>query len=442
MGIINERSCWEDEIYLLERDDLIAGGEDGVDNRPHWQLANRTVYLNDKISDLDVKFTDELNALALKIKDNIQVEIDNIHNDITDVKEEIGTGLRAYIAEGDNELSAQIQTLRVASGTTQARVSILEAKHNQVFDSQGKIVLSVLPDIIQHNRGSFPNEAAFPYTANDGDFAINMETGTMWIWDVSQNKWIDSGDNSAVTTVNSKTGDVVIGIDDIDSLRTLLNSHTSSISSHTTSIATNAKNIATNTKSIATNAQNITTNANAIASLKTGATTTNNNVTALGNVAMPLGSVVMFSGSFGGTGSRYPIPLGSSTPNTNWVLCDGTKTNGFAVPDLRGRMVMGASSTYAQGSTGGATTHTHTVKGSIGATTLTVNQMPAHTHTYNKRSGAGSQVGFGETCTIGTFNTGSTGGNGSHTHSLTLNTSSSANNLPPYYALAYIMRIK
>ena len=433
MGIINERSSWETSIYLIERNDLIAGGEGGVDNRPHLELANRTVYLNDRISDLDVKVSEKLSDLALKIKDNIQVEIDNIHTDITDVKEEIGTGLRAYIAEGDNELSAQIQTLRVASGTTQARVSILEAKHNQVFDSEGKIVINVLPDIIQHNRGSYPNEAAFPYTANDGDFAINMETGTMWIWDVSQNKWIDSGNNSAVTMVNGKTGDVVIGIDDIDSLRALLNSHTASISSHNAAI----DNIAINTK-------NISANAAEIEALKAGVNTTNTNVTTLVDVAVPLGSVVMFSGSFGGTGNRYPIPLGSTTPNTNWVLCDGVQTDGFAVPDLRGRMVMGANSTYTQGTTGGATTHTHTVSGNIGATTLDVSQIPSHTHTPLDWRGEGhsahTHFNFARQggATAGIY----TGGNGSHTHSLTINAASAASSLPPYYALAYIMRIK
>ncbi len=437
MGIINERSYWERDIYLLERNDLIAGGEDGVDNRPHRELANRTVYLNDRISDLDVKFTDDLNALALKIKDNIQVDIDAIHQDIIEVKDEIGTGLRAFIAAGDNELASQIHTLRVANGTASARLSILEAKHNEVFDSEGKIVINVLPDIIQHNRGSYPNEAAFPYTANDGDFAINMETGTMWIWDVSLNKWIDSGNNSAVTTVNGKTGDVVITIDDIDSLRALLNAYGTSINSHNDAIDTNTKNIAANTKNIAANAAEIE-------SLKAGITVTNTNIVTLVDVAMPLGSVVMFSGSFGGTGNRYPIPLGSDTPNTNWVLCDGVKTDGFVVPDLRGRMIIGANDTYEQGSTGGTTTHTHTVAGNIGATTLNVNQIPSHTHMNYYWSGEGhsAHTHFNFGCLTGTGTGTYVGGNGSHTHSLTLNTSSSANNLPPYYALAYIMRIK
>lgn len=279
MGTITESSQWEDSIYLLETNDLIAGGVDGVDNKPHWQLANRTVYLNDQITSLDAKFTEELNNLDLKIKDNIQVEINNIHVDLDDVKNEIGTGLRAYIAEGDNELAAQIQTLRVRSSVNSARVSALENKHNQIFDSSGKIVIEALPDIIQHNKGSFPNEESFPYTGTTGDYAINIETNTVWIWDSTVNKWVDSGDNSAVTKVNGKTGDVVINIDDIDNLRTLLESYQTNITNNNTTLVTNTnntavntKNIATNTKNIATNAKNIAANTAAINSLKTTVT--------------------------------------------------------------------------------------------------------------------------------------------------------------------------
>ena len=32
------------------------------------------------------------------------------------------------------------------------------------------------------------------------------------------------------------------------------------------------------------------------------------------------GTVVAFAGSFGGAGNRHPIPLGSSEPDTSWVL--------------------------------------------------------------------------------------------------------------------------
>ncbi|HBY9629576.1 TPA: hypothetical protein MJA58_19950, partial [Klebsiella pneumoniae] len=42
---INEISQWEEEIYLLRRNDRVLGGVDGVANMQARQLANRTQYL-------------------------------------------------------------------------------------------------------------------------------------------------------------------------------------------------------------------------------------------------------------------------------------------------------------------------------------------------------------------------------------------------------------
>ena len=65
-----------------------------------------------------------------------------------------------------------------------------------------------------------------------------------------------------------------------------------------------------------------------------------------------------------------PSPPDGAEPDTSWCLCDGTTTNGLPVPDLRGRMIMGASDAYAAGSTGGSATHAHVFSGTVGATTL------------------------------------------------------------------------
>lgn len=45
--------------------------------------------------------------------------------------------------------------------------------------------------------------------------------------------------------------------------------------------------------------------------------------------AVPIGGILPFSGTFGGTGNRFPIPLGSSEPLLSFCLCDGTTTNGL-----------------------------------------------------------------------------------------------------------------
>ena len=41
---------------------------------------------------------------------------------------------------------------------------------------------------------------------------------------------------------------------------------------------------------------------------------------------------------------------------------------------------MGQNSSYPVGKTGGSSTHNHSFTGTVGATTLTIDQMPNHTH--------------------------------------------------------------
>ena len=163
--------------------------------------------------------------------------------------------------------------------------------------------------------------------------------------------------------------------------------------------------------------------------------------------AVPIGGVLSFTGTFGGTGNRFPIPLGSSTPLTNWCLCDGTTTNGLPVPDLRGLFIRGASDSEPAGSTGGSASHTHSLSGTVGDTTLTVEQIAGHTHaSYGSRYGQnasspGSQFASdsGDRSNGGTQYTKATGGSLPHTHDLT-GESGDASSLPPYYALSFIMR--
>ena len=157
-----------------------------------------------------------------------------------------------------------------------------------------------------------------------------------------------------------------------------------------------------------------------------------------------IGTVVAFSGTFGGTGNRFPIPLGGTSPDTNWVLCDGTRTNGLAVPDIRDRMILGAGSEHSVGSTGGSETHEHGFSGTVGATTLSGNQMPSHNHAYIGSQGlypSADGIISGGTGNVGTGYVQNSGGSQSHTHSLSNISSGSASSLSPYYTLAFIMRI-
>ena len=164
---------------------------------------------------------------------------------------------------------------------------------------------------------------------------------------------------------------------------------------------------------------------------------------------VPIGGILPFSGTFGGTGNRFPIPLGGSAPLTNWCLCDGTTTNGHPVPDLRNRMIMCAGTTYKAGSTGGSASHTHSLSGTVGETTLNVNQLASHQHTQDTE-GISQKYGTSRTqkawgangaSSNNNFSVTATGGSQAHTHSLSGTKSGAASSLPPYYALALIMRI-
>ena len=100
------------------------------------------------------------------------------------------------------------------------------------------------------------------------------------------------------------------------------------------------------------------------------------------------------------SGSSATIPSG-------WLLCDGSSST----PDLRNRFVVGATSTYAVGATGGSAdaivvSHTHTA-------TVT---DPGHTHTLTPNnnictSTAGSSlaIGGGRELTATTLTTSTTG---------------------------------
>ena len=174
--------------------------------------------------------------------------------------------------------------------------------------------------------------------------------------------------------------------------------------------------------------------------------------------AFVAGMIMLWSGSSGS------IPAG-------WALCDG----GGGRPDLRNRFVIGAGSGYNVDATGGSTdavvvehdhgagnyatnntgSHTH------GAGTLITNNTGSHTHGYNTRT-LTSVHSYGDsnqsrpsnsTTSTNTGNagshshnvTGNTGSGGSHAHNISGNSNQSGvsgagKNMPPWYALCYIIK--
>jgi hypothetical protein len=143
---------------------------------------------------------------------------------------------------------------------------------------------------------------------------------------------------------------------------------------------------------------------------------------------IPAGGIFLWSGSIGS------IPAG-------YVLCNGS--NG--TPDLRDRFVVGAGSTYSVDATGGSAnsivvSHTHTA-------TSTVTD-PGHTHTTtinatNNQGTGPAWLFWGNNSSQGSgtnTTTSQTTGVTVATTVASAGTSGTNANLPPYYALCYIMK--
>ena len=148
--------------------------------------------------------------------------------------------------------------------------------------------------------------------------------------------------------------------------------------------------------------------------------------------------------TFGGSDGRRAIMPGETEAREDWILCDGgSDGKGGTVPDLRGRMILGASDEHTAGSTGGSETHSHSISGTVGATTLSVAQLASHKHPYSRATTGRLYTGggAGPLDQNVTDNTGQTGSSQSHTHSLSGATSKTASSLPPYYAGHYVIRV-
>jgi len=162
---------------------------------------------------------------------------------------------------------------------------------------------------------------------------------------------------------------------------------------------------------------------------------------------VPLGGIIIWSGA------ENAVPAG-------WALCNGQASNGRTTPNLQGRFVIGPSGGRGVGTIGG----TETV-------TLSVGQLPSHNHRVSGTTSAGGDhshpyddIYWSECCNylgnqgwIGSrgndYDNGPwttrkntlNAGNHSHYFDLTswpTGSGEAINNMPPFYALAYIMRVQ
>lgn len=152
------------------------------------------------------------------------------------------------------------------------------------------------------------------------------------------------------------------------------------------------------------------------------------------------GTVTAFSGTFK---DGYPVDKNTGLVNKEWHLCDGT--NG--TPDLRNRFIYGGDGTNS-GATGGETSHTLTeaelpkIKGDVQFRLVNenaniigeLNDIAADSGAFSFLRNSGSkwmtslQSGKSATANTDVLHL-AFGGNQPH------------NNMPPYYVLAFMMKL-
>ena len=151
---------------------------------------------------------------------------------------------------------------------------------------------------------------------------------------------------------------------------------------------------------------------------------------------------------FGGSDGRRAIMPGETEPRENWVLCDGGEDgHGGTVPDMRGRVVLGASEAHPAGSAGGSETHEHDLAGTVGETTLSIEQIAAHAHQWRHVqtwiSGETHADGVTKNGNINGDTHGTTttvGGSKPHDHPLE-GATDQADSLPPFLSFDMVVRV-
>ena len=276
------------------------------------------------------------------------------------------------------------------------------------------------------------NEAGTPSQNSGIEVERGTETNKTLVWDEAADKWTVGSETFVAGTVEANVTGNVTGnsagthtgavVGNASTATTLATARTISLAGDVSgSVSFNGSADVSITATIADDSHNH------VISNVDGLQTHIDTVTSSLGAVIPTGGIIIWSGS------AAAIPAG-------WLLCDGTSST----PNLRDRFVVGAGSTYAVGATGGSAdavvvSHTHTA-------TVT---DPSHSHTFIAPNGGAGQPNsasvsyndntdgvsaYNNTNFIASATTGITVANS------TTGVSGTNANLPPYYALCYIMK--
>ena len=186
---------------LIHNDDIRIGYTDSTGAWSGWQEVG-TNY-DSQIAALESNVstnTSNLSTLATRVS-TAEGGIATNTSDLTALTTRITT------AEGD------IDSLEERMTTAEGSISTINNNLSGMLDASGKLKQSAMPDVLQHNKGIFAAASEMPTTdVQAGDYCINTETDTVWIYDADTSAWVDSDRKGQVTSVNGQTGEVVLDI--------------------------------------------------------------------------------------------------------------------------------------------------------------------------------------------------------------------------------------
>lgn len=107
MANLKETTQWEEGIYQIETSDPVMGGENGIDNKPLRQLANRTAYLKQELETAQQATTTALNGKAPTTHQHAIADITGLQDALKDSAISLNNSLTS---------DAQNQALTAAMG--------------------------------------------------------------------------------------------------------------------------------------------------------------------------------------------------------------------------------------------------------------------------------------------------------------------------------------
>ncbi len=197
MAGITETTDWEDVIYQLETTDPVEGGEDGVDNFPHKQLAARTQYLKAQIEAIFTALEGGVDAGTLQGYDLNAIKtqiIDDITNGASEAYDTL-LELQAAIQANDGDISGILSTLASKANAGDLLLYVPKTGIQNTDDWNG--VAYVDPDAI----GANPQAKIYP----DGTIVGSTDNGSYIKY--PNGELLCTGISAAqYTTSNAETG--------------------------------------------------------------------------------------------------------------------------------------------------------------------------------------------------------------------------------------------